>query len=84
MLVAADGQEVRVRAVIVCTEATTKRLHLPGEEQFWNNGVSACAICDGANPLFANAEIAVVGGGDSAIWEVIPSTAGSQVIVGGS
>ncbi len=81
MLVAADGQEVRARAVIVCTGATAKRLHLPGEEQFWNNGVSACAICDGANPLFANAEIAVVGGGDSAIWEVIPSTAGSRVMV---
>lgn len=71
MLVAADGQEVRARAVIVCTGATAKGLHLPGEEQFWNNGVSTCAICDGANPLFANAEIAVVGGGDSAIEEAL-------------
>ncbi len=79
MLVAADGQEVRARAVIVCTGATTKRLHLPGEEQFWNNGVSVCAICDGANPLFANAEIAVVGGGDSAIWEVIPLLSVSEI-----
>jgi thioredoxin reductase (NADPH) len=58
-------------AVIICTGATAKRLHLPGEEQFWNNGISACAICDGANPLFHNVEIAVVGGGDSAAEEAL-------------
>ncbi|NJK29829.1 MAG: thioredoxin-disulfide reductase [Acaryochloris sp. RU_4_1] len=58
-------------AVIVCTGATAKRLHLPGEERFWNNGISACAICDGTNPLFHNVEIAVVGGGDSAAEEAL-------------
>jgi thioredoxin reductase (NADPH) len=62
---------VKTRAVIICTGATAKRLHLPGEEKFWNNGISACAICDGANPLFANADIAVVGGGDSAMEEAL-------------
>ena len=66
-----DTLEVKARAVIICTGATAKRLHLPGEEKFWNNGISACAICDGANPLFANADIAVVGGGDSAIEEAL-------------
>ncbi len=66
-----DIVEVKARAVIICTGATAKRLHLPGEEKFWNNGISACAICDGANPLFANADIAVVGGGDSAIEEAL-------------
>ncbi|WP_448572761.1 thioredoxin-disulfide reductase [Trichothermofontia sp.] len=58
-------------AIIICTGATAKRLHLPGEETFWNNGISACAICDGANPLFRNAEVAVVGGGDSAAEEAL-------------
>lgn len=58
-------------AVIVCTDATAKRLNLPGEEQFWNNGISVCAICDGANPLFHNVEIAVIGGGDSAAEEAL-------------
>jgi thioredoxin reductase (NADPH) len=67
----ADLLEVKARAVIICTGATAKRLHLPGEEKFWNNGISACAICDGANPLFANADIAVVGGGDSAVEEAL-------------
>lgn len=49
-----DTLEVKARAVIICTGVTAKRLHLPGEEKFWNNGISACAICDGANLLFTN------------------------------
>ena len=69
--IASADLEVKAYAVIICTGATAKRLHLPGEEKFWNNGISACAICDGANPLFANADIAVVGGGDSAVEEAL-------------
>ena len=60
-----DTLEVKARAVIICTGATAKRLHLRGEEKFGNKGISACATCDGANPLFANADIAVVG---AVIW----------------
>ncbi|BAZ70253.1 thioredoxin reductase [Fischerella sp. NIES-4106] len=70
-IASADLLEVKARAMIICTGATAKRLHLPGEEKFWNNGISACAICDGANPLFENADIAVVGGGDSAVEEAL-------------
>lgn len=66
-----DDLEVKANAVIIATGATAKRLHIEGEEQFWNNGISACAICDGTNPLFQNVEIAVVGGGDSAAEEAI-------------
>ncbi|WP_017302914.1 thioredoxin-disulfide reductase [Spirulina subsalsa] len=69
--VASEELEVYTQGVIICTGATAKRLHLPGEEQFWNNGISACAICDGANPLFQGAEVAVVGGGDSAAEEAL-------------
>lgn len=66
-----DEETVRSHGVIICTGAAAKRLHLPGEDIFWNNGISACAICDGANPLFQGAEVAVVGGGDSAAEEAL-------------
>ncbi|GET38009.1 NAD(P)/FAD-dependent oxidoreductase [Microseira wollei] len=71
LAIASTEQVVQTHAVIICTGATAKRLHLPGEETFWNNGISACAICDGANPLFHDAEVAVVGGGDSAAEEAL-------------
>lgn len=70
-LITTDEREVQALAVIICTGATAKRLHILGEEEFWNNGISACAICDGASPLFRNTEVAVVGGGDSAIEEAL-------------
>jgi len=58
-------------AVIVATGATAKRLQLPHEHEFWSRGISACAICDGASPIFRGAEVAVVGGGDSAAEEAV-------------
>jgi thioredoxin reductase (NADPH) len=70
-IASADVLEFKAYAVIICTGATAKRLNLPGEETFWNNGISACAICDGASPLFQAAEVAVVGGGDSAAEEAL-------------
>jgi thioredoxin reductase (NADPH) len=69
--IATSDLEVKSQAVIICTGATAKRLQLVGENKFWNNGISACAICDGTNPLFRNVEIAVVGGGDSAAEEAL-------------
>jgi thioredoxin reductase (NADPH) len=67
--IATDDLQVEAHAVIIATGATAKRLNIQGEDQFWNNGISACAICDGTNPLFKDVEIAVVGGGDSAAEE---------------
>ena len=57
--------------IIVATGATAKRLNLPGEETYWQQGISACAVCDGAIPIFRQKPLAVVGGGDSAAEEAI-------------
>jgi len=62
---------VRAHSVIIATGATAKRLGIPSEERFWSNGISACAICDGASPIFKGQELAVVGGGDTATEEAI-------------
>ena len=62
-------EPVLSEAVIIATGATAKRLHLPGEETYWQNGISACAVCDGALPIFRNVPLAVIGGGDSAAEE---------------
>jgi len=62
---------VRAHSLIVATGATAKRLGIPSEEQFWSNGISACAICDGASPGFKGQELAVVGGGDTALEEAL-------------
>ena len=60
-------KEYRVPAVIVTSGGAPKKLGVPGEEDFAGRGVSYCAICDGA--FFKEKEVAVVGGGDSAVEE---------------
>lgn len=56
-------------AVIIATGASAKRLGLKGEDIYWQSGISACAVCDGAVPIFRNKPLAVIGGGDSAAEE---------------
>lgn len=69
-------------AVILATGANAKRLGLKGEEQYWQNGVSACAVCDGAVPIFRKKPLVVIGGGDSAAEEALFLTKyGSKVTV---
>ncbi|KAI3938068.1 hypothetical protein MKW98_018624 [Papaver atlanticum] len=55
--------------VIVATGAVAKKLKFTGSEEYWNRGISACAVCDGAAPIFRNKPLAVIGGGDSAMEE---------------
>jgi thioredoxin reductase (NADPH) len=65
----AGEQEYQANALIISTGATAKRMHLPGEENLWQKGISACAVCDGALPFFRDKVLAVIGGGDSAVEE---------------
>jgi thioredoxin reductase (NADPH) len=68
-LMAREGQSVETLSVIIATGARANYLGLPSEEKYKNNGVSACAVCDGALPRFRNKPVVVIGGGDSAVEE---------------
>jgi thioredoxin reductase (NADPH) len=67
--VASAERTLTTQAIIIATGATAKRLNLPNEPRLWNKGISACAVCDGALPLFRGKALVVVGGGDSAAEE---------------
>lgn len=71
-------------SVIIATGATAKRLDIPGtrDNEFWQKGVTACAVCDGAMPIFRNKDLYVIGGGDTAIEEALFLTKfGSKVYI---
>jgi thioredoxin reductase (NADPH) len=78
--VRSQEREIKTHSIVIATGATAKRLGLPSEHEFWSRGISACAICDGATPLFHGADLAVIGAGDSAAEEAIYLTKyGSKV-----
>jgi thioredoxin reductase (NADPH) len=71
-------------AIIICTGATANRLNIIGanDGEFWQKGVTACAVCDGAMPIFRNHDLYVIGGGDSAVEEATFLTKfGSKVYI---
>ena len=67
--VTTNAGEYVVPAVIIASGSTARWLGLPGEEEFFGKGLSACATCDGF--FFRDQEVAVVGGGDTALEEAI-------------
>jgi len=71
VLTLGNGSKVKARAVIVATGATANWLGVPNELRLARSGggVSACAVCDGALPIYRKQELAVVGGGDTAMEE---------------
>jgi thioredoxin reductase (NADPH) len=71
LVVTSDEHEAAAHAVIIATGARANWLGLPNEKRLaeTGGGVSACAVCDGALPMYRNQELVVVGGGDSAIEE---------------
>ncbi|MGQ9545732.1 MAG: FAD-dependent oxidoreductase [Dehalococcoidia bacterium] len=60
-----SGKSYRGRAAIVATGKRPRQLNVPGEEKLRGRGVTYCAVCDG--PLFAGENVAVIGGGNSAL-----------------
>jgi thioredoxin-disulfide reductase len=68
-VVTADGQTYRARAVILAMGAAARYLQVPGEQELLGRGVSSCATCDGF--FFRDQDIAVIGGGDSAMEEAL-------------
>ena len=66
-----DGERVETQTVIIATGASHRHLGVPGENLLETKGVTYCATCDGALPVFRNQPLVVVGGGDSACEEAI-------------
>ncbi|HEU6447616.1 MAG TPA: thioredoxin-disulfide reductase [Verrucomicrobiae bacterium] len=77
-----DGELVKAETVIIATGASHKHLGVPGEEILETKGVTYCATCDGALPVFRNKPLVVVGGGDSACEEALYLTRfGSEIFL---
>ena len=74
-VVGENGTEVMTQSIVLATGATAKRLDIEGAGEddggYWQRGISACAVCDGAAPIFRNGVLFVIGGGDSATEEAI-------------
>ena len=75
-----DGEKKEAETIIIATGASHKHLGVPGEDLLETKGVTYCATCDGALPVFRNQPLVVVGGGDSACEEALYLTRFGSVI----
>jgi thioredoxin reductase (NADPH) len=75
-----DGEKMEAETVIIATGASHKHLGVPGEDLLETKGVTYCATCDGALPVFRNQPLVVIGGGDSACEEAMYLTRFGSVI----
>lgn len=76
-LVDRKGTGYLAESIIICTGSKPNKLGIKNEDKFWTNGISSCAVCDGA--LYRDKKIVVVGGGDSAMEEALFLTKFSNV-----
>jgi thioredoxin reductase (NADPH) len=77
-----DGEKIIAETIIIATGASHKHLGVPGEDLLETKGVTYCATCDGALPVFRNQPLVVVGGGDSACEEALYLTRfGSEIFL---
>jgi thioredoxin reductase (NADPH) len=70
-VLSADGERVETETLIIASGASHRHLELESEMKLENKGVTYCATCDGALPMFRNQSLVVVGGGDSACEEAL-------------
>jgi len=75
-----DGEPVEAQTIIVATGASHRHLGVPGEDLLETKGVTYCATCDGALPMFRNQTLVVIGGGDSACEEALYLTRFGSVV----
>ena len=60
--VSTASQTRETKTIIIATGATAKRLDAPGVNDYRNKGISGCAVCDGALPIFRNKVLGIIGG----------------------
>ncbi len=73
-----NGQTFKALTIIVATGANPRKLGVPGEQEYWGAGVTACAVCDA--PFYKGEDVVVIGGGDSAVEEAIQLAAYAKKI----
>lgn len=66
-----SNKYIITKAIIICSGSVAKKLSFEGSEQFWNKGITGCATCHGALPIFRDKPLFVIGGGDTAMGDAL-------------
>jgi thioredoxin reductase (NADPH) len=80
LILTVDGETIRTQTLIIASGASHRHLGLESEDKLEKKGVTYCATCDGALPIFRNQPLVVVGGGDSACEEATYLTRFASVV----